>query len=113
MTQYLSQIRVSLSKLKFHKFKHNFEDTINPLCPTNDGIEDAKQFLLFCPSYYNYRRDLASILVAVQTFVQIGALSNKVLFQLSLYGVKDLPSDVAKHVLEPTPEFIRKIGRFD
>ena len=35
---YLSQIRVGLSKLNFHKFKHNFKDTINPRCHTNDGI---------------------------------------------------------------------------
>ena len=41
-----SQIRVGLSKLNFHKFKHNFEDTINPMCPKNDGIEDTEHFLL-------------------------------------------------------------------
>ena len=46
---YLSQIRVGLSKLDFHKFKNNFRDTVNPLCPTNDGIEDAKHFLLLYP----------------------------------------------------------------
>ena len=38
---YLTQLRVGLSKLNFHKFKHNFRDTINPMCPTNDGIEDT------------------------------------------------------------------------
>ena len=30
---YLTQIRVGLSKLKFHKFKHNFRDTVNPNVP--------------------------------------------------------------------------------
>ena len=44
---YHSQIRVGLSKLDFHKFKHNFRDTINPMCPTNDGIEDTEQFFCF------------------------------------------------------------------
>ena len=28
----LTQLRVGLSKLNFHKFKHNFRDTLNPLC---------------------------------------------------------------------------------
>ena len=28
---YLTQLRVGLSKLNFHKFKHNFRDTINPM----------------------------------------------------------------------------------
>ena len=48
---YLSQIRVGLRKLNFHKFKHNFRHTINPMCPTNDGIEDTEHCLLLCPSF--------------------------------------------------------------
>ena len=44
---YLTQIRVGISKLKFHKFSHNFRDTIDPMCPTNDGIEDTEHFLPF------------------------------------------------------------------
>ena len=48
---YLTQLRVGLSKLNFHKFKHNFRDTINPMCPTNDGIENTEYFLLLCPSF--------------------------------------------------------------
>ena len=47
---YLLQIRVGLSKLNFHKFKHNFRDIVNPICPTNDGIEDTEHiFFLFLP----------------------------------------------------------------
>ena len=54
----ITQIRVGLSKLKFHKFSHNFRDTIDPMCPTNDGIEDTEHFLLLCPSFDIQRRDL-------------------------------------------------------
>ena len=43
---YLLQLRAGLSKLNFHKFKHNFRDTVNPMCPTNDGIEDMELCLL-------------------------------------------------------------------
>ena len=50
---YLSQIRVGLSKLSFHKFEHNCKDIINSMCPTNDGIEDTEHFLLLCPSFDN------------------------------------------------------------
>ena len=45
---YLTQLRVGLSKLNFHKFKHNFRDTVNPMCPTSNGIEDIEHFLLLC-----------------------------------------------------------------
>ena len=49
-SSHLTQLRVGLSKLKFHKFKHNFRGTVNPMCPTSDGIEDTEHFLLLCPS---------------------------------------------------------------
>ena len=72
---YLSQIRVSLSKLNFHKFNHNFRDTVNPMCPTNDGIEDTEHFLLLCPSFDIQRRDLlAGVSVALRPFVEINSL---------------------------------------
>ena len=53
-----TQLRVGLSKLNFHKFKYNFRDTINPMCPTSDGVEGTEYFLLLCPSFGDQRRDL-------------------------------------------------------
>ena len=55
---FLTQFRVGSSKLNFHKFKHNFGDAVNPICPSNDGIEDAEHFLLLCPSFDAQQRDL-------------------------------------------------------
>ena len=82
---YFSQLRVGLSKLNFHKFKHNFKDTLNPLCPTNDGIEDTEHFLLLCPSFDVQRRDLlAEVSQLLQPFVQISNLSNVALIKLLL-----------------------------
>ena len=110
---YLSQIRVGLSKLNFHKFNHNFRDTVNPMCPTNDGIEDTEHFLLLCPSFDIQRRDLlAGVSVALRPFVEIDSLSNNVLVQLLLYGDKNLSSDVNRSILELTLDFIHKTGRF-
>ena len=110
---YLSQLRVGLSKLKFHKFKHNFKDTLNPLCPTNDGIEDTEHFLLLCPSFDVQLRDLlAEILQLLQPFVQINNLSNIVLIKLLLYGDKDFSDSINKSILQLTINFIHKTGRF-
>ena len=50
----LTQLRVGLSKLSFHKFKHNFDDTLNPLCLSNDGVEDTEHYFLFCHTYDTY-----------------------------------------------------------
>ena len=111
---YLSQIRVGLSKLNFHKFKHNFKDAINPMCPANDGIEDTEHFLLLCSLFDNQRQHLlAGISVAVRPFFQLNVLSNHDLTDLLLHGDKDLPSDVNKHVLEYTLNSIHETGRFN
>ena len=34
----LTQMRVSLRKLNFHKFRLTFRVTVKPLCPANDGL---------------------------------------------------------------------------
>ena len=111
---YLTQLRVGLSKLNFHKFKHNFRDTINPMCPTSDGVEDTEHFLLLCPFFDVQRQDLlAGIVELLQPFVLITDLSNDALIHLLLYGDQDLSYDLNKQILELTLRFIHEIGRFD
>ena len=46
-----TQLRVGLSKQNFHKFQHNFRDTLNPLCIINHGIEDTEHYFLLCYAY--------------------------------------------------------------
>ena len=54
----LKKLRVGLSLLNLHQFRHNFRDTLNPLCPSNDGAEDTEHFLRNCDPNDAYRRDL-------------------------------------------------------
>ena len=111
---YLTQLRVGLSKLNFHKFKHNFRDTINPMCPTSDGIEDTEHFLLLCPSFDVQRQDLlAGIVELLRPFVSITDFSNDALTQLLLYGNQELSYDLNKNILKLTLRFIHESGRFD
>ena len=110
---YLTQLRVGLSKLNCHKFNHNFRDTINPMCPTNDGIEDTEHFLLLCPSFVMHRRDLlTNVLSLVRPFGYI-SLSNKDLIQLLLFGGKDLTNELNRKIIELTLHYINNTGRFD
>ena len=108
---YLSELRVCFSKLNFHKFKHNFKDTLNPLCPTNEGIEDTEHFLLLCPSFDVQRRDLlAEISQLLQPFVQINNLSNTALIKLLLHSDKDYSDSINKSIIHLTINFIHKTG---
>ena len=110
---YLTQLRVGLSKLCFHKFKHNFRDSINPMCPTNDGIETTEHFLLLCRSFEVERRNLLARVFELMQPFGYNDLSNEVLAQLLLYGDKDLPNDLNSNILELTLHYIHSTGRFE
>ena len=110
---YHTQLRVGLSKLNLHKFEHNFRDTINPMCPFNDGIENTEHFLLLCPSFEVQRRNhLTGVLALLRPFGYID-LSNKILTPLLLFGDKDLPHNVNKNILEFTLQYIHSTGQFN
>ena len=61
----LTQLRVGLSKLNFHKFKHTFRETLNPLCAIKDGVEDTEHYFLLCHTYYVFRNDLLNSVNAI------------------------------------------------
>ena len=48
--------------MREHKFKHSFQDTINPLCSCGLDIESTEHFLLHCPQFFNEKRTLPSTL---------------------------------------------------
>ena len=51
--QLLTILRLGLSHLREHKFKHNFQDTFNPICNCCEDIESSCHYLLHCSLYNN------------------------------------------------------------
>ena len=39
--KYLTRLRLGLSHLSDHKFRHNFQDCLNPLCPCSLKVEST------------------------------------------------------------------------
>ena len=109
---YRTQLRVGLSKLNFHKFKHNFRGTVNPMCPTNDSIEDTEHFFLLCPREVR-RRDLLAGVSALSRPLGHIDLSNEFLIQILLYCDKDFPDSLNKDILLLALRFIHETSRFD
>ena len=58
----ITRLRLGLSHLREHKFKHGFQDTLNPLCSCGNDVESTEHFLLHCPQFANERRTLLSTL---------------------------------------------------
>ena len=50
----ITRLRLGLGHLHFHKFKHSFQDTLNPICNCGSG-ETTIHYLLLCPNFSNER----------------------------------------------------------
>ena len=42
--QYLARLKIGFSHLKEHRFKQNFQDSIDPMCSCSSGIETKIRF---------------------------------------------------------------------
>ena len=51
----LTRSRLGLSHLREHKFKHSFQDLLNPICSCGNGTETSAHFLLQYPNFSNER----------------------------------------------------------
>ena len=47
----LTRLRLGLSHLHEHKFRHCFQDTLNPLCECGKDIESTMHFFLHCTNF--------------------------------------------------------------
>ena len=53
--KFLSRLRLGLSPLNEHRFRHNFKDCINPLCSCSLEVENTLHFFLHCHHYSTFR----------------------------------------------------------
>ena len=54
----LRRLRLGLSHLRYHKFRHNFQDCINPICDCGQETETTTHFLFHCPLFQSARQSL-------------------------------------------------------
>ena len=47
----MTRLRLGLSHLREHKFNHNFQNCINPLCSCAMDIESTSHFFVHCPLF--------------------------------------------------------------
>ena len=54
----LTRLRLGLTHVREHKFKHSFQDCLNPFYLCGNEIETSTHYLLHCPTYTNERLTL-------------------------------------------------------
>ena len=56
--KFLTHLRLDLSHLNERRFRHNFQDYLNPLCSCSLQTEDTKHYLLHYHHFSQYHIDL-------------------------------------------------------
>ena len=101
--RYLFQLRVGLSPLRSHKYRHNFTDTTSDICHCNQRIEDTNHFLFSCPDYAILRANLAASVINILQKTNLNYLGN----QLYLYGYPSIISSENRKILLSTIKYIK------
>ena len=108
--RFLFQLRIGLSPLKYHKKRHNFNDTTNDWCDCHSAIENTSHFLFYCPLYSNYRISLYTSVHEILRAKNLMNLSTNV--DLYLYGHFSLEHVDNKSILISTITFLKETKRF-
>ena len=104
----LTRMRLDLSHLADPKFRHNFQDCLNPICSCGLVIQTTSHFLLHCLNY------------CCETFFEkINLIDSNILQQSDLsitndllFGSEKLKDDKNNALLTSTIEFIQSTERF-
>ena len=54
----ITRLRLGLSHLRDHKFKHSFQYCLKPICSCGTDVETTAHYLLHCPNYLHERKTL-------------------------------------------------------
>ena len=108
--KFLTRLRLGLSHLNEHKFKHNFQDCVKPLCSCSLEIESISHFFLHCHHFTNIRASLLDDLQSVDR--NIPSFSDNGLVDLLLYGSPKFKLNQINKILSSSISFIIKSERF-
>ena len=106
----LTILRLFLSHLWQHKFKHGFLDSLNPICSCDKDIERSTHFLLHCSNYSNERLTFLYIIRNNDGNIKKNDLK---VTETLLYGDSSLDDTNNTPILNATIEFLIVSKRFD
>ena len=106
----ITRLRLGLSHLREHKFKHSFQDTLNPLCNCGQDIESTTHFFLHCPFFINERRTLLSTIRSLDS--KLLDFTDYDLTQTLLFGNTSQTSSSNFKIINASVDYILSSKRF-
>ena len=107
----LTRLRLGLSHLNEHKFKHGFNDTINPICIFGGDIESINHFFLHRPKCCEARKTLFDNIENIDKM--LWSQNESLLTHLLLYGDPKCNSNVNAFIPNSAIKFLLFLGRFN
>ena len=109
--KYLTRLRLGLSHLHEHKFKHGFLDSLNPIRNGGLDIEITCHFLLHCPNFINERTLLLNDISRIKKDTLPSCETAFV--KLLSYGDDSFDSATNTLILNASLEYSSSSKRFD
>ena len=122
--RFIFQLRLRLSPLRSHKWRHNFIDTTSDICHCKQGVENTDHFLLYCSSYTtqstdhfllycsSYITQRASLIVSTNEIILTNGLNDySHQSNFYLYGHSSLSVSDNKKIMLATITFIKDSQR--
>ena len=105
----LTRLQVGLSHLHEHKFRHNFQDSLDPFCNCSRHIETTQ----FCLHYSNYSNQRKIIFEKI-TNIKRSLLNqnNSIIVETLLLGSNGLNDEENAWIIESIIEYILTTKRF-
>ena len=108
---YLKGLRLRLSHLLSHKFKHVILDLVDPLCSCSSAIENTVHYFLLCPNISTTRNtSLDEIAVIDRSIVDQDKIK---IIQTFLYGNPTYSVNDNEFILDASLKCIWETKRFD
>ena len=109
--KYLTRLRLGLSHLYEHKFKNNFQDTLNPLCTCSCDVGNTCHFLLDCPKFLTERTTLLNKITNTDSNILDQADTTRT--RTLLFGNSKYSNEINLQILNASIDFILTSKRFD
>ena len=102
--KYLARLRLGLSHLREQKFKHSFQDTLNPFCSCGLDVETNTRSFLYCSLFSNQRYILLSTVNDIDT--SLTNTYDSMLTYLLLSSKASLDTSANTFILNATMNYI-------
>ena len=101
----LTHVWLNFSHLNEHKFRHDFRDTVDPMCKWGLEIETIRLFLLCCRMYSAIRTELLDNTSNVDS--HLTNYSDDNLLNILLYGLEYFSVKINRSILKSTMTFLK------